>query len=129
MRPASQPAAHPPRALAAATRGGASGVQQREQIDHPAVAADGPDTIALPASLDAAAADDLQRRLQDLLGRQRPVTLDGSGVERVSTLALQVLLTARRGAGSRGLAFRIAPLSPPLSEAIDRLGLRHALSA
>ncbi|PPQ30179.1 STAS domain-containing protein [Rhodopila globiformis] len=85
------------------------------------------DTLALAPLLDAQAAEDLLGQLRERLLAGLPVTLDGAGVERVATPALQVLLAAAREARARRLAFRLAAASDCLADALASLGLQAEL--
>ena len=71
-----------------------------------------PDMI-LPASLDIQQAAPLQARLLALRGQA--VTLDGSAVERLGGLCLQVLLSAQCTWIGDGQALRISPVSEALA--------------
>lgn len=81
----------------------------------------------LPATLDRLAAESLCRTLQDGLLAGRPLQLDGSGVERVSTACLQVLLAAARSAAAREVPFAVTAPSDALIEALADLGLAGTL--
>ena len=62
--------------------------------------------LNLPALLDLAAARTLCQSLRQRLLGNEPVILDGSGVERVSTPGVQILLAAAAEARTRGLRFQ-----------------------
>jgi chemotaxis protein CheX len=81
----------------------------------------------LPATLDRLAAETLCRALQDRLLAGQPLRLDGSGVERVCTASLQVLLAASRSAAAREVPFTVTAPSDALIEALADLGLPGAL--
>ena len=65
--------------------------------------------LVLPASLDIQQAAPLQARLLALRGQA--VTLDGSAVERLGGLCLQVLLSAQCTWIGDGQTLRISPVS------------------
>ena len=81
----------------------------------------------LPQSLDLTAADRLHATLQGMVARDCAVLLDGSGVERASTVCLQLLVAASAASRGRGLAFRVASPSASLRNAAQDLGLCAAL--
>ena len=83
--------------------------------------------LVLATSLDRLAAAPLCRTLQERLLAGEPLTLDGSGVERVSTAAIQVLVAASRSAASHDIAFRLDGASGALTEALADLGLAGTL--
>jgi anti-anti-sigma regulatory factor len=64
--------------------------------------------------------------LQTMPGQNQNMSLDGSGVERVSTACLQVLVAACRAVRARGKMFRIDAPSPLLRAALTDLGLADA---
>jgi anti-anti-sigma regulatory factor len=86
------------------------------------VAASMSSTIALPAVVDLDALDPVRDRLLDAFATGS-VTLDAGAVERVSTNALFLLLSAAETARRAGTGFAVAAPSPPLLAAIARLGL------
>lgn len=70
--------------------------------------------LALPASLDIQQAAPLQAQLLALRGQA--VTLDGSAVERLGGLCLQVLLSAQCTWIGDGKALRISPVSEAFAQ-------------
>ncbi len=56
----------------------------------------------------------------------REAEFDLSGVTEVDTAGVQLLLLARREAGARGVALRLAAPSPAVRGAFDLLGLSAA---
>jgi len=82
-----------------------------------------PEMVALAPVLDAAAAHALRDTLLEAVSLRADVVLDGAGVERIGTPAVQVLLAAGRAlaAGSRRLV--LAKPSRALSGAFEDLGL------
>jgi chemotaxis protein CheX len=85
--------------------------------------------LSLAATLDTAAAGPLRQALRQAIERGAPVTLDGSGVERVGQACLQVLVAARAAAGERGVAFAIADPSPALDGMAALAGLSPLVHA
>ena len=81
--------------------------------------------FVLPSSLDLVAAGPLCRQLQERLLSGASLLLDASGVDRVSTPCLQVLVSARQSAEARGMRFELRDPSPRLIEAFTDLGLRR----
>jgi anti-anti-sigma regulatory factor len=86
------------------------------------VAASMSSTFALPAVVDLDALDPVRDRLLDAFATCA-VTVDAGGVERVSTNALFLLLSAAETARRAGTGFAVARPSTPLVAAIGRLGL------
>jgi len=80
--------------------------------------------IALPASLDAQAAEALLPQLREA----QAFRFDGSGVAKVGALGLQLLAAARAEAGRTGAPFAIEAPSPALLEAAHTLGLAEFLA-
>lgn len=82
--------------------------------------------IALPSVLDHVAAEALYWALRDRLLARLPVTVDGSGTDRISTLCIQVLVAAATEAGSLGVPFHLVAPSQALRAALSDLGVtRH----
>lgn len=79
-------------------------------------------SLALPAVVDLDALDSVRDDLLELVSRG-PVEVDASGVERVATNALIMLLSAAETARRGDYAFRVATPSAPMAAAIARLGL------
>ncbi len=82
--------------------------------------------LALPAHLDLVAAAPLRSEI--LARRGQPLDLDGSAVQRLGGLCLQVLLSARAAWTADNQPFRLLAPSQALSEAISTLGAEPALS-
>jgi anti-anti-sigma regulatory factor len=78
--------------------------------------------VDLPAVVDLDALDDVRDRLIEALD-QGPVTVTAAGVERVSTNALFLLLSAAETARRSNTSFTLAAVSASLGAAIERLGL------
>lgn len=83
--------------------------------------------LPLPASLDITLADRLHHSLLERIATERPLSVDGSEVERVSTPCVQLLVAAAASARAHGLPFRISGASQVLTEAVRDLGLTRAL--
>ena len=73
-----------------------------------------PAAVVLPAVLDIQAAEPL--RLQLLAVRGQSLTMDGSAVDRLGGLCLQVLLSARRMWANDGQTLAIRRASPALRD-------------
>jgi phospholipid transport system transporter-binding protein len=83
--------------------------------------------IGLPADCRMAELSALRDQL--LLARGAPMsTLDASGVERVDTAALQLLVAFHRDAQARGSQVAWAGVSTPLQNAAQQLGLTKTLA-
>lgn len=76
--------------------------------------------IALPAVLDIQSAEAL--RVQVLGARGRPLTIDGSAVERLGGLCLQVLLSARRTWSADGHDLVVSPASEAFTDQWNAFG-------
>ena len=76
--------------------------------------------LALPAVLDIQAAEAL--RVQLLGARGRPLTLDGSAVERLGGLCLQVLLSAQRTWAADGHALVVETASEAFTDQWNAFG-------
>jgi len=83
--------------------------------------------LALPASLDGAAAPSLAASLLALKGKATDI--DASSVEKISTLAVQVLLSAHRTWIADRVPLRIVTSSDRFNEAVARLGLADTLGS
>ena len=84
--------------------------------------------VALPAVVDLDALDGVRDRLLDAV-ETGPVSVDGSGVERLATNALIMLISAAETARRNSFSFAVENASPPMLGAIDRLGLRPSFTA
>jgi chemotaxis protein CheX len=82
---------------------------------------------ALPQMLDLTQAQNLRDSMIRLSG-EHGVLLDASGVERMSTPCVQVLLAAGRGAEISGKSFKIVRASDAFRTAIADLGLHAEFS-
>lgn len=81
--------------------------------------------VSLPGICDANAAASLAARLVALRGG--PVGIDASCVEKVSTLSLQVLISARITWKADRMAFSIQRSSQAFRQAVGVLGLQTLL--
>jgi anti-anti-sigma regulatory factor len=79
-------------------------------------------TIALPAIVDLDSLDGIRDGLIDAI-EEGPVAVHAGAVERVSTNALFMLLSAGETARRNSFEFSIERPSAALAAAIDRLGL------
>ncbi|HWA19200.1 MAG TPA: STAS domain-containing protein [Devosia sp.] len=79
-------------------------------------------TVALPAVVDLDTLDSVRDGLIDAI-ESGPVAVDGSRVERVSTNALIMLISAAETARRNGFSVRLQGPSAQMLVAIDRLGL------
>jgi anti-anti-sigma regulatory factor len=77
--------------------------------------------IALPAVIDLDALDSVRDKLIDVI-ESGPVTVTGAAVERVSTNALLMLVSAAETARRNGYSFVLSKASEPMQAAIERLG-------
>ena len=84
-------------------------------------------SIALPAIIDLDALDGIRDMLIDVL-EEGPVRVSAAGVERVSTNALFMLMSAAETARRNQYEFAIEAPSAAMSAAIDRLGLNAQFS-
>ncbi len=85
-------------------------------------------TVALPAVFDLDTLDSVRDGLIDAM-EQGAVRIDGTGVQRVATNALLMLLSAAQTAMRNGLGFEITGTSAPMLAAIDRLGFKPGFAA
>jgi anti-anti-sigma regulatory factor len=83
--------------------------------------------VALPAIVDLDALDFVR---DELIGAVElgAVTVDASQVERVSTNALFMLVSAAETAKRNSIGFAISGASAPIKAAVERLGLGDAFS-
>ena len=79
--------------------------------------------ITLSAELDSTQAAGLLAELRQVKGQ--PVHINGSHVNRISTLCLQILLSASASWKAERTAFQITEPSEALSAAIAMLGLSN----
>ncbi len=83
--------------------------------------------LALPAVVDLDALDPIRDWLLEAI-EEGPVAVSGAAVERVSTNALFMLISAAETAKRNSVAFAISGASAPTKAAIERLGLESAFS-
>ena len=83
--------------------------------------------VALPAIVDLDALDVVRDGLIEAV-ELGAVAVDASQVERVSTNALFMLISAAETARRNGMGFEICGASAPVKAAIGRLGLDDAFS-
>ena len=83
--------------------------------------------VALPAIVDLDALDFVRDGLIEAV-ELGSVTVDASQVERVSTNALFMLISAGETAKRNSMGFAISGASAPIKAAIDRLGLEVAFT-
>jgi len=79
-------------------------------------------TLALPAIVDLDALDPIRDELVDAVD-SGPVAVRGAGVDRVSTNALFLLLSAAETARRNNHAFTVSQPSEAFRAAVSRLGL------
>ncbi len=79
-------------------------------------------SVALPAIIDLDALDGIRDGLIDAI-EEGPVTVTANAVERVSTNALFMLISAAEAARRNHYEFAIEQPSVALTSAIERLGL------
>ncbi|WP_375452386.1 STAS domain-containing protein [uncultured Devosia sp.] len=79
-------------------------------------------TVALPAIVDLDSLDGIRDGLLDAI-EEGAVSINGAGVERVSTNALFMLISAAETARKNNFELTIDKPSAALSGAIERLGL------
>ncbi|MBJ6987726.1 STAS domain-containing protein [Devosia sp. MC521] len=84
-------------------------------------------SVALPPIIDLDALDTIRDRLIDAIGLGA-VVVDASAVERVSTNALFLLVSAAETAQVQQTGFAIQNVSAAMSVAIERLGLNARFS-
>lgn len=82
-------------------------------------------SVALPRIVDLDALDDIAETLIGALSTG-PVDIDASGVDRVSTNALFMLLSAAETARKAKFTFTISGASTAVAAAIEKLGLGPA---
>jgi len=86
-------------------------------------------TLTLAAVLDFASIQSLKETLSAAAEKSSSIRLSGYKVQRVTTPAIQVLLSAAKTAAAGGGQFRIIRPSPALSQAFDDLGLGNEFEA
>ena len=80
-------------------------------------------TVALPAVIDLDAIDGIRDALSEAL-EDGPVVVEASAVERLSTNALLLLVSAAETARRHQFSFAIDAPSAAMTTAIERLGLK-----
>jgi ABC-type transporter Mla MlaB component len=85
--------------------------------------------LALAGDLGLEQLEELKRRLDGVVCRARPVTLDVTQLERIHTAGLQLLAAFVRARQAQGRTVVWEGISPWLAEAIQQLGLAAALAA
>ena len=85
-------------------------------------------TVALPAIVDLDALDPIRDLLIDAL-ESGPVQVKADAVERVSTNALFMLMSAAETARRNNFAFAVTEPSEPFRLAVERLGLGGGFAA
>jgi anti-anti-sigma regulatory factor len=88
--------------------------------------ADGDIKLTLPAILDLNAAAQLQSETAAATKSGKPVVIDAGGVQRMSSLCLQILASARRSMPD-GIGFAITNCSAVFAEMASDLALSEAL--
>lgn len=85
-------------------------------------------TIALPAVVDLDMLDSVRDKLLDAVD-SGPLAVSGAAVERISTNALLMLISAAETARRNNFSFELAEASEPMTRAIERLGLAPSFAA
>ena len=85
-------------------------------------------TVALPAIVDLDALDPIRDLLIDAV-EAGPVNVTGTAVERVSTNALFMLMSAAETARRNNFTFAVTEPSEPFRLAVERLGLGTRFAA
>jgi chemotaxis protein CheX len=80
------------------------------------------ETLRLPPILDLKAAAPLRAQLLELKGK--PVVLDGTDVQRLGGLCLQVLLSARDTWSHDGMPFSLTAASEALEQTFSLFGVQ-----
>ena len=88
---------------------------------------DGNKAIALPAIIDLDALDQVRDRLLDAV-ESGSATIGCAAIERVSTNALLMLLSAAETARRNSFSLEISDASEPMLAAIERLGLKPSFA-
>ena len=85
-------------------------------------------SVALPAIVDLDALDSVRDLLADAV-EQGATTVSCAGVERISTNALFLLMSAAETARRNNFAFAVTEPSEPFRLAVERLGLGGEFAA
>jgi anti-anti-sigma regulatory factor len=83
--------------------------------------------MQLPAILGLDEAITFKTSLQEAIEQQTPLTLDASGVEKITTSFIQVLLAARQMAETRNVPFSLQEPSEYCLRALHDLGVADVL--
>jgi len=102
-----------------------AGKKAKKHAQH--AASDSACEVTLPADCRLAAQVAVQTELVKALERGVPVVLDGCGVERIDTAALQLLLLFGRALADQGGSFSWKGASDTVREAAAALGLDDIL--
>jgi anti-anti-sigma factor len=84
-------------------------------------------TIALSATVDLRSVESLHAALLAAFARHQPIRVDAAEVERMSTVAVQLLVSSARSAAAAGIDFKIAAPSRAVCDAFKDLGLAQEL--
>jgi chemotaxis protein CheX len=87
------------------------------------------EVVILPQVLDIAHAQDFLAQMRALVEAGGDVSLDASGVSRITTPCVQILLSTAKTLEGTGGALRIERASPVLSSAMNDLGVADKLQA
>jgi chemotaxis protein CheX len=79
-------------------------------------------SLSLPAVLDQRTVEATRDQIASALG-EGPLVVDGSGVERIATPGVHLLLAAQAGAAEAGVPFALVGASSALADTLDLLGL------
>lgn len=84
--------------------------------------------IRLPEALDRTAIEELVATIRETFDAGSPLLLDGGNVERIGQAGLQLLLSAARTAGEKGLMFGISDPSQALTDVMALTALDSTLN-
>jgi anti-anti-sigma factor len=79
--------------------------------------------LKIAGDVEVSEADALRAALAAALEREASLNLDLSGVETCDTAGLQLFWSARLSAARAGKPFRVAGMSPAMSEIVDAGGM------
>jgi len=97
--------------------------KQKSQPKSKPAAKKKPTVYQLAPIIDNSSAGDLKKSLLDAIGKSSELDIDGANVERVTTLGIQVLLSAADEVASKGGAIHLKNPSPLLKECLGDLGV------
>jgi chemotaxis protein CheX len=80
-------------------------------------------SLTLPSVFDQLAAAELHIELSNALQRGQSVNLEAQGIERLSTQALQLLVSAQQSFASEGLSLKLNGAQPHILRTIKDSGL------